>query len=103
VKLKDKTAADIVASWSRINAWLPGKQPGVVAALRHAMLALDDPDLPEELIAWQEAVQASQQALFDPVEGQYDTAVWRAAGAARALRRACQKGVTCEAQGQVHG
>jgi hypothetical protein len=92
VQLKDKTAADIVASWSRINAWRPGADD--VAALRNAMLALEGPDLPEELIAWQEAVQASQQALFDSVEGQYDTAVWRAAGAARALRRACQKGVT---------
>lgn len=95
MKLKDKTTADIVASWYR--AWQPGPVPGSLAALRSAMLALDGPDLPEEIRAWQAAVEAQRQVIANRVAGQAaldGIDIWRVVEAGRALFHACAQGVT---------
>jgi hypothetical protein len=93
MKLKDKTAADIVATWYMRVDWLPGTPRGSLAALRNAMLALEGPDLPDELRAWQEAVQANQQVIANRVVGQYSAVFWRTEEAERALTAACAEGV----------
>lgn len=96
MKLKDKTAADIVASWYRERSPLPAPLAGRLAS-RPAMLALDGPDLPEEILEWQEAAKALRWAFVglrwaDPER--IRSARDRLHEAEMVLVGACEQGVT---------
>lgn len=103
MKLKDKTTADIVASWYSIENRQPGDIYDSLGALRRAMFALDEPDLPEELREWQEATRDVAKALNSTSESPLIAWIETVRGsplglryirANRALLRSCQEGVT---------
>ncbi|TMJ00860.1 MAG: hypothetical protein E6G97_18165 [Alphaproteobacteria bacterium] len=98
MKLKDKTAADIVATWYRLRAQGWRRHPVALDNLRSAMLALEGPDLPEELIAWQAAVEAERQmtAELDADNMVPMLSAFRFVRANQALIEACAEGVTVD-------